>query len=141
MQDNLVRYVRVGRRFVEGILEPGDEGVDVFRWRLLRTGRRHDATTQLAYGLFEYVAMFADIGRRQALEADASGFGAVVMTADAVLVDRVQLRRGRGSLSCWSRRRGDEHASHRSSDYSGQRNNSEQCDWILCHMSHELSIR
>ncbi len=93
VQDEAVRHVCLPChcRTVQGALEPGDERVGGRGLGLFGSGRRHHAPAQLAHGLLEHVRVLADAVRRESLEADAGGLGAVVVTRNAVLVDRRQL--------------------------------------------------
>src|SRR4029450_2539112 len=97
MQRNVVRGVALAGYLVERILKPRDERVDSFCFRLLRARWRHDASAQFAHGLLEHVRILRNARCGDSLEADAAGFGFVVVTTRAVVLDRGQLRvRSRG---------------------------------------------
>ena len=126
VQHDLVRHMRLAGRPIQGLFEPGDQRVDGRGVRLSGAGRRHDAPAQLAHRLLEHVGMLADALRRESLEADAAGLRAVVVTRDAVLLDRGELfvgvgcLRGRRRRPLRSRERrgqcGHEHGDHRNQD-------------------------
>src|SRR5262245_31928189 len=133
MQHNLIRDVRFACSMVVRILEPADKRIDGLCVGLLCTGRRHHAPAQLTHGLLEHLGAFADILRLESFKTDTAGLGAVVVTTNAALVDRGQLCLGFGS--CWSCLRQTRQA-WTGSEYCSQRNKDDQCDEIICDMSH-----
>ena len=109
---------RDDRGAIELAFHPGHERVDLRLIRLAASGRRHQASAQLAHGLFPDIGMVADRVERQRVERKTSGMPAVV-AAGAVRVDHgARLRRAALFLAQGAGHDGDgetkaEEASHR----------------------------
>src|SRR5580698_11661037 len=95
MQHLAVGDIRLVGKLVERFFEPRHQRVNRFRIRLFRARRRHYASAQLPYGLFEKLGILGDAGDRGALETDAADFGFVVMATRTVLLDGGEVCLGR----------------------------------------------
>ena len=80
------------RGAIERGFERGDQCLPHRRVRLRHARRRHHSAAYLTKHLFPHIGMGGDVGEFRPGEAQAAGLRAVVMAADAVGVDGLEVR-------------------------------------------------